>query len=818
MQKIISTLFLLSSFNLLHGMNPNAITAQTNSPRRRNEPFILSCSSDAQVHLQAEYLENLKRISGTINSFTGGTCHRDLKVDISPEQFAYIVDLYTGIENLSETEQHEALAARLPTEDENQVKMLFEASTKLAMPALAHVSLEMLKKRRPREYAHYSIEQNREAQLMHAHGFSQAAVNHALANDITAISSSRYSNSVPDQNLTSSAKPKHSNPRTSKSNGTQANVQEHELEMETHNSGEKEFVNPYDFVFEQAGLMLNNQHLRELECLYTNDDQSRDLANNINRQLRLSDHELFGRVKNLFKSISGNNTIPTTSIDAIQKLALFYGKPDKKDPNSVRNCVLNRFPTETMAGKVLLAKRLAEPSNIAKIRSFQNLVRPMNVPAVRWAIRGHINEISKSERALLALWTVSESNFEDMIKRYVDRRIPDLVFTEPSAQSIGLANAPSDEFGQQKLGKKISGYFYRIATDGKPESDPFIKTLRAFLTKRNREILRFHQSVEQISHTFITPVIQSVDAQNYNALKGELDNYLNSPHTQKFIHLQSRLAAVQNDPITQLGIYFKISRRLYLMKNDLLKAYKAVGKLDAILSIAQVMNNSQYPFCFAEFDESDEVKLELEDYWSLLLKGNNIKTNSLSIGPKDPHIMIIRGVNKYGKTTAIKAIGICEYLASTIGVVPARTCRLSKPAHVLTSIEETDAPGGFSKGEAQVEALINLIENASASTQPHVLIIDELLESVDAPTLADVLPLAFGHTFPALSSKIIGLIVAQKVGEQLQGIIQKDPINYRLLYGHEDFTINEDRTNALDYSSLQNNVLARLRRAVGQSE
>jgi DNA mismatch repair ATPase MutS len=216
---------------------------------------------------------------------------------------------------------------------------------------------------------------------------------------------------------------------------------------------------------------------------------------------------------------------------------------------------------------------------------------------------------------------------------------------------------------------------------------------------------------------------------------------------------------------------------------------KAVGKLDAILSIADSMSRSSNPFCFAEFDESNEVKLELEDYWSLLIRRDNVKTNSLSIGPEDPHIMIIRGGNTYGKTTAIKSIGICEYLAGTIGVVPAKTCRLSKPAQVLTSIEETDSPGRFSKAEAQVESLLNLLEKASKSEQPHVLIIDEFLESVDAPTLAAVLPLAFGKNFPALSSKIIGLIVAQKLGNRLQRIAQKDPKNYQLLYVHEDHTV-----------------------------
>jgi hypothetical protein len=578
MKKILFAFTLLSSFNLSQGMRPNAITTQTNAARRRN-PFILSCSSDAQVHLHADQLAKLKTISGTINSFTSGTFHGDFKVDIPVEQFDFIGALYTGIEDLPEDAQKDALAGRLQDQDNSQVKILFEGSTKLAMPALARASLEILKERMPREYAHYSFEQNRAEQLMHARGESKEQIDYLLAlstdDSFANDHSSSNGGSPHSSNKTSAvAKPKNSNPRVLRNNGAQAHAQENEneAEIETHDSDEQEFVNPYDFVFEQVGQMLNNECLRELECLYTNDDQSRDLANNINHQLRLSDHELFGRVKNLFKSISGNNRIPTTSIDTIQKLALFYGKRGKKDPNSIRNCVLNRFPTETMAGKVLLAKRLAAPSNIAKVRSFQNLVRPMKAPAVRWVLRSHINEISKSERALLALWTVSGSNFEDMIKRYVDRRIPDLIFIDPCAQTIGLANAPSDEFGEQKLEKKISGYFYRIATDGKPESDPFIKTLRAFLRKRNREILRFHQSVTEISNTFTSPLIQSDAAQRYNALIGKLDSYLSSPHTQKFVHLQSRLASVHNDPIKQLGIYFKISRCLYRMKDDLLTA------------------------------------------------------------------------------------------------------------------------------------------------------------------------------------------------------------------------------------------------------
>ncbi len=560
--------------------------------------------------------------------------------------------------------------------------------------------------------------------------------------------------------------------------------------------------NIWDLVFlaHKAALSTNQLKIKQLDT--ATDEDSQELARIESQRICLSKQNLFERVKNLLKAESKHKMQKIVPINTIQKLEILAGKSDLQNPGSVKHCVLLQFPTLTTSGRALLAKRLVTFREVSKIKAFQERIESFRKDSEGVSIlRAKLKTISRSEQVLVSLSSDEEATY-DLVKSYITKRIPNFF---NGAKSIGIVNAPSDDFKQQKLLIRTYGRFVEIFIKENARSDAFVKTLRTLLKYKTQKIFAFHQAVELITKYLTTKGTGS--SQNpAPKIKEQLECFLNSDNTKQLIGMRDQLYN-SNDSIERLGLYFQLSIHLNLMKKDLLSAYKTIGKLDRILSIVHVMNNSKNPFCLATFTQTEDVTLKLDNYWNLLL-GDQAIANSITITPKDPHKIIVAGINATGKTTAIKAIGLCEYLASTLGVVPASVYKVSKPAQVLISINEKDRLAskdmdGVSLHQAQAIALSKLIKRAKKNPQQRkILIVDEPFSG----TRENISQKGIITFFEHLPPKTICLLTTH--GKGVTEFAKNNPKIYRLLYSHQGFIVDNNKKNALDYSSIEKEIAA----------
>ena len=127
------------------------------------------------------------------------------------------------------------------------------------------------------------------------------------------------------------------------------------------------------------------------------------------------------------------------------------------------------------------------------------------------------------------------------------------------------------------------------------------------------------------------------------------------------------------------------------VKEELIPILQVVGELDAYLSIAKLYkefcDNEQTPFCFAEFVETDEPYMQLEDLWAPLLCPTQAVTNSLAMGCGGaPNKIVLTGPNGGGKSTIMKAIAYAALLAQSWGIVPAYSAKISLFDGIRTSL------------------------------------------------------------------------------------------------------------------------------------
>lgn len=571
----------------------------------------------------------------------------------------------------------------------------------------------------------------------------------------------------------------------------------------------------YDLVLREHTPALDTRELPIPTLATATNDESRELAQVSSKQMALSEKDRFKRVTELFQQRGSGSTRAAICPKTIQKLELLAGK----NSDSRGDCLLSRFPTYTTAGKVLLAKRLISLYTSSEISQFQALIRAFDQPEIsvfqalirtsnqrenRENIRRQLEIVSRSEQALLSLWT-SNFNCVDLIGKYVQQRTPTIpLYGSVGAENIGLVNATSNDFNNQAgWSDSFVRWLLNCFTEEGAKSDAFIHTLQTLLRQKTDALFAFCDATRSIAG--------ELRRSNTPKEKIALDNFFISNTTRNLLALKRQLRETE-DPITQIGLYFQATSLLYAMKPDLLTTYKTLGKLDQLACLAHVKHTSPNPFCFAQFTGESTASLRLDDYWNPMLSGNVVK-NSIRVGPHEPHVIIVGGINGTGKTTAIRAIGLCKHLAGTTGVVPARECHTSKPAHVFTSMHEQDnlasrGQGGASLFQAQAQALADILKQVRDNPGLSIVVIDEPCTAT-SPANAKLAVGEFFRQLTPMQQKVICLMTTHF--EEIRAFAQENPRAYRLMFGHEDFRVTDDGVGALDYQGVTERVLAMFR-------
>ena len=170
-----------------------------------------------------------------------------------------------------------------------------------------------------------------------------------------------------------------------------------------------------------------------------------------------------------------------------------------------------------------------------------------------------------------------------------------------------------------------------------------------------------------------------------------------------------------------LGRFIKLQFKQ--QTQDLLEIY---NKLDAFMSLAIACK--EFEFVFPLINESKEPFIKAEGMYHLLLENPISYEVQLN---KDTNFMFLTGANMAGKSTFIKGLGICVYLAHIGMGVPAKAMEISLFDGLLTNIQVED---NIIRGESyffnEVQRIKRTVDKLSDGKKCLILI-DELFKGTN---------------------------------------------------------------------------------------
>lgn len=226
--------------------------------------------------------------------------------------------------------------------------------------------------------------------------------------------------------------------------------------------------------------------------------------------------------------------------------------------------------------------------------------------------------------------------------------------------------------------------------------------------------------------------------QGYAYLKNVcLNTHLSHNLTTCLNLLQSKTFTGAPSVFSRIGTILATYKLLQDIGHELLPALNAIGEIDAYLSCAQLMQNHAHKdlrYSFANYvTEKETPFFSANNLWHPLSAAQTIQANSIDLGSIDtPRNIIITGPNASGKSTNLKAITLCAYLAQTITIVPAQEHNQTIFKEIYSSMIVTDKMAEnmslFVAELHNAEQLLNRVENLKEN-EYMLIALDELFKS-----------------------------------------------------------------------------------------
>lgn len=160
------------------------------------------------------------------------------------------------------------------------------------------------------------------------------------------------------------------------------------------------------------------------------------------------------------------------------------------------------------------------------------------------------------------------------------------------------------------------------------------------------------------------------------------------------------------------------------------------------------------------FPEFGEAGIQLDDFYHPAL--HQPITNTLILGGEE-HVVLLTGPNMAGKSTLLKAIGLCVYLAHAGLGVPATRCNIPFFQSILVAINLRDSlKEGYSHFMVELQHLKHVL-HAAEGTNRTFAIFDELFRGTNVDdaldlTKATICGLArFPHSYFFVSTHLLHL-------------------------------------------------------------
>lgn len=209
---------------------------------------------------------------------------------------------------------------------------------------------------------------------------------------------------------------------------------------------------------------------------------------------------------------------------------------------------------------------------------------------------------------------------------------------------------------------------------------------------------------------------------------------------------------------SHFGRIAAINKIMDSSKYEWVEIFEAIGYLDVYLSTAKLIKeckNKQATFCFPDYVTSLSPILICDDFWNPLMDAEQAIPNSIALGDPARNI-ILTGPNTGGKSTVIKGVMLTSLCAQTLGIAPARSCKLTPFSAFNTYIRVADDVSrklSLFAAEAERAKLLKTKIERMPRTSHSLTIIDEMYRGT-APSQAALLSFRYAKELAEIPNNI----------------------------------------------------------------
>lgn len=252
------------------------------------------------------------------------------------------------------------------------------------------------------------------------------------------------------------------------------------------------------------------------------------------------------------------------------------------------------------------------------------------------------------------------------------------------------------------------------------------------LSRRRAEIRAAYRELRSISQSLqaAKDIFHSVESQS-DVLGEQPDQLLKLfeklPHTDMLQseEIPTTLGIFQR----RIGDYLVAYQHMSHNKDQFQAVAEYIGKVDAYLSIAELMANHQdkeNSYAWVDFNSSTST-FEAKEMWNPMLEAKQAVTNNITFDT-EKNKLLLTGANASGKSVFASSIAINAILAQSFGIAAAKSLELKPFKKILTHIHfKDDINQGLSTMKAELKLIGKILQEASNSNDHMLIIFDDSL-------------------------------------------------------------------------------------------